>query len=231
MGKKSKNIRYKIKDLPKEERPRERLIKLGPENLSNAELLAIIIGTGSVNENVLNLANRLLSKYDIKRLSQTTVTELKKITGIKDAKACQIAAAFELGKRLSITKSLNKQITTPSDIANLFMPRMRGLKKEFLKGVYLDSKCRIIKHENISVGGLNTNIIQPREAFKTAILEDAAAIILVHNHPSGDPTPSSDDINLTVKLKEMGKLIGIELLDHIIIGDNKYVSLKERDMI
>jgi len=231
MKKRTKNIKYKIKDLPKEERPRERLIKLGPENLSNGELLSIIIGTGSVKENVLNMANRLITKYDIKRLSQTTIAELKKINGIKDAKACQIVAAFELGKRLSIIKNLKKQIVTPLDIVNLFMPRMRDLKKELLKGVYVDSKCKIIKHETISVGGLNTNIIHPREVFKTAILEDAAAVILVHNHPSGDPTPSSDDVELTRKLKEIGKLIGIELLDHIIIGNNKYVSFTEKGII
>jgi DNA repair protein RadC len=231
MNRKTKNIKYNIKDLPIEERPRERLIRLGPENLSNAELLAIIIGTGSIKENVLNLANRLLTNYDIKRLSQTTITELKKITGIKDAKACQIVAAFELGKRLSIIKNLKKQIITPSDIADLFMPSMRHLKKELLKGVYVDSKCKIIKYETIAAGGLNTNIIHPREVFKTAILEDAAAIILVHNHPSGDSIPSPDDINLTKKLKQIGKLIGIELLDHIIIGDNEYVSFKERGII
>jgi len=231
MNRKAKSIKYNIKDLPREERPRERLIKFGPENLSNAELLAIIIGIGSIKENVLNLANRLLSKYDIKRLSQTSITELKKIIGIKDAKACQIVAAFELGKRLSVSKNLKKQVMTPSDIANLFMPRMRDLKKEFLKGVFLDSKCSIIKYETISVGGLNTNIIHPGEVFKTAILEDAVAVVLVHNHPSGDPTPSSDDVKLTVKLKKLGKLIGIELLDHIIIGDNEYVSFKERGLI
>ena len=231
MNKKSKGIKYNIKDLPKEERPRERLIKFGSENLSNAELLAIIIGTGSTKENVLNLANRLLTKYDIKKLSQISTTELKKIIGIKDAKACQIIAAFELGRRLSTSKNFKKQITMPSDIANLFMSRMQDLRKEFLKGVYLDSKCKIIKYETISVGGLNTNIIHPRDVFKTAILEDAVGIILVHNHPSGDPTPSSDDIKLTVKLKETGKLIGIELLDHIIIGDNRYVSFKERGVI
>jgi DNA repair protein RadC len=231
MSKEVKNIKYKIRDLPVEDRPRGRLIKLGPENLSNAELLAIIIGTGSIRENVLNLANRLLANYNIKRLSQITITELKKITGIKDAKACQIVAAFELGKRLSISKNLKKQIITPSDIADLFMLRMRDLKKEILKGVYLDSKCNVIKYETIAVGGLNTNTVNPGEVFKTAILEDAAAIILTHNHPSGDTTPSSDDIRLTRKLKQLGKLIGIELLDHIIIGDNEYVSFKEEGII
>jgi DNA repair protein RadC len=227
----NRKVKYNIKDLPIEERPRERLIKFGPENLSDTELLAIIIGTGSIKENVLNLASRLLTNYDIKRLSQATITELKKITGIKDAKACQIVAAFEIGKRLSISKNLKKQIITPSDISDMFMPSMRYLKRELLKGVYVDSKCKIIKHETIAVGGLNTNIIHPREVFKTAILEDAAAIILVHNHPSGDSIPSPDDINLTKKLKQIGKLIGIELLDHIIIGDGEYVSFKEKGLI
>jgi len=223
--------KIKIKDLPEEERPRERLIRLGPTSLSNAELIAIIMRTGNKNENVLYLANRLLTNYDLKTLSQVTVGELKKIFGIKDAKACQIVAAFELGRRPLDYIEPKQSVRNPRDIVNLLMLRLQNLKKEFLMGVYLDSKSRIIKYETISVGGLNTNTVHPREVFRTAISEAAAAVILVHNHPSGDPTPSKEDIKLTTKLMEAGDIMGIKILDHIIIGGSKYFSLKERNLI
>lgn len=228
-----RRLKHKIrmKDLPEEERPRERLIRLGPTALSNAELIAIIMRTGNKNENVLDLANRLLANYDLKSLSQVSVGELKKIFGIKDAKACQIVAAFELGRRSLSYIEPRQSVRNPRDIVNLLMLRLQNLKKEFLMGVYLDSKSRIIKYETISVGGLNTSTVHPREVFRTAVSEAAAAVILVHNHPSGDPTPSKEDIELTTNLMEAGDIMGIEILDHIIIGGRKYFSLKERNVI
>lgn len=224
--------KIKIKDLPIEERPRERLINFGPKALSNAELLAIILRTGSRKETAIDLSNKLLKDYNITSLSQISVGELNKIFGIGEAKACQIIACFELGRRLaSYTDKPKPMIKTSQDVANLFMPEMRYLKKEHFKGIYLDSKNKVMKEENISVGSLNASIIHPREVLRTAISEAAAAIILVHNHPSGDPSPSKDDIELTKRLIEAGNLMGIEVLDHIIIGDDRYISLKERELI
>jgi len=230
---KSRNLTYKvrIKDIPKDERPRERLIKHGPSSLSNAELLSIIMGTGNKKENALLLSTRLLTNYTLRELSEITIGELKGISGIKNAKACRILAAVEIGKRIVSHKDSKRSINSPEDIADMLMPEMRRLRKECLKGIHLDSKCGIIKEEVLSIGGLSTNTIFPREVFRTSIIHSAAAIILVHNHPSGDPEPSEEDIEFTRRIAEAGRLIGIELLDHIIIGDGRYVSMKERGII
>ena len=227
-----KRVEYKakIKDMPEDERPRERLIKYGPKHLSTAELLAIVMRVGTREENVLAVAKKLLEKYNLPALSKCDVIELRKTLGIGDAKACQIVACFELGTRL-LTYESKTPIRTPQDVADLFMPELRYLKKEIFKGVYLDTKNRVIGDETVSVGSLNTNIVHPREVFKKAIEKSAASIILVHNHPSGDPTPSSEDIELTKRMLEAGTLMGIEVFDHIIIGDGTYISLKEKELI
>lgn len=224
--------KFTIKELPDEEKPRERLIGFGPSALSNAELLAIILRIGNPGENVLDLAKRLLKEYDIKCLSQISVGELKKTLGVGDAKACQIVACFELGRRAAKhTNGVKPLIKTPRDVADLLMPEMQYLKKEYFKCLYLDSKNRIIKNDTISVGSLNANIVHPREVFKVAISESAASVILVHNHPSGDPKPSKDDIEMTKRLIETGEVIGIKVLDHMIIGDGKWISLKDEKII
>jgi len=219
----------KIKDLSSDERPRERLIEHGPKTLSNAELLAIILRQGSKKENVVELSTRLLRKYNLKSLSRLKITTLKKILGIGEAKACQIVACFELSRRLArFNKEKRIQINSAKDIAKLFIPEMSTLKQEHFVGIYLDSRKRIIKEETIFIGSLNTSVIHPREIFQVALSEGAAAIIVLHNHPSGDPEPSDEDIEITKQLHAAGKILGIELLDHVIIGDKKYYSLREK---
>ena len=228
----SKKAEYKvrIKDMPEDERPRERLIKYGPKHLSTAELLAIILRVGTHEMNAVDFAKELLDKYNLPSLAKSNVIELRKTLGVGDAKACQIIACFELGRRL-LTYESKPPIKTAQDVADLFMPELQYLKKENFKGVYLDSKNRVIWDETISIGTLNASIVHPREVFSTALVKSANAIILVHNHPSGDPTPSSDDIEITKKMIDAGKLMDIEILDHIIIGEGEYVSLKERELI
>lgn len=228
--------RLTLKDLPAEERPRERLWKYGPEVLSNAELLAIIIRTGNRNETALALAQRMLSELGqgegLSFLVDATVEELTKVKGISMAKACAIKAAVELGKRIGGIKSTDKVfIRSPRDVANLLMNEMRYLKKEYFRTIQLNVKNQVLAVEDISVGSLNSSIVHPREVFKGPIRRSSAAIILIHNHPSGDPSPSREDIEVTRRLYEAGKLLGIDVLDHIIIGDGIYTSLKEKGII
>lgn len=228
--------RLTLKNLPAEERPRERLWNYGPEVLSNAELLAIIIRTGNKNETALALAQRLLSELGqgegLSFLIDVTVEELTKIKGISMAKACAIKAAVELGKRIGGVKSSNKLfIRSPKDVADLLMNEMRYLKKEYFRTIQLNVKNQVLAVEDVSVGSLNTSIVHPREVFQGPIRRSSAAIILVHNHPSGDPSPSREDIDVTKRLFEAGKLLGIDVLDHIIIGDGMYTSLKEKGII
>lgn len=221
-----------IKTLPTEERPREKLIKHGARTLTNSELLAIILRTGNKKENVLELSNKFFRKYNLKSLSRLKISTLKKQLGIGDVKAGQIIACFELGKRLSAFKEDKRPIIkNAKDVAELFIPEMNTLEKEYFKGIYLDSRKRIIKQETIFIGSLNESVVHPREIFKIALDENAAAIILLHNHPSGDPLPSSFDIEITKELIKAGDLLGIQVLDHIIIGGEKYVSLKEKSII
>ena len=222
----------KIKDLPSDERPRERLVKTCPKSLSSAELLAIILRTGNKKENVLELSKRLIKEYNLKTLSRIRVNSLKRTFGIGEAKACQIIACFELGRRVSCLKNgKSRTINSAKDIAKLLMPELSNLKKEHFIGIFLDSRKKIIKQETIFVGSLDSSIIHPREIFKIALAESAAAVILVHNHPSGDPEPSEDDIEVTKQIAKAGDILGITVLDHVIIGDNKYRSLKESGLI
>lgn len=220
-----------IKDFPLEERPRERLIKTGPKSLSNAELLAIILRTGNKKENVLELSKRLIKEHNLKTLSRIRVNSLKKTFGIGQAKACQLIACFELGRRMSCLKhGKNYTINSAKNIATILMPELSNLKKEHFIGIFLDSRKRIIKKETIFIGSLDSSIIHPREIFKIALAESAAAVILAHNHPSGDPKPSQEDIEITKQITKAGEILGIQVLDHIVIGDNKFVSLKEKGL-
>lgn len=228
------NKSYTIKDLPESERPREKLSKYGVSSLSNAELIAIIIRTGYGDDTAIDLANRILSidSSGVKFLSYATVEELTTIRGIGNCKAAQIQASIELGKRISRYGGEDKvKIDSPLVLVNLLMEEMRYLKKEYFKIAVLDTKNQIISIENISIGNLNASIVHPREVFNVAIKKSANSIILVHNHPSGDPTPSREDINITHRLVEVGEIVGIKVLDHIIIGDNKYISFKQRNII
>ncbi|MBN2109609.1 MAG: DNA repair protein RadC [Methanosarcinaceae archaeon] len=217
-----------IREMPEDERPRERLLKFGPEALSNAELLAIILRTGSRKENVVNMCSRIFSEYSLKQLSQANINQLMQIHGIGAAKAAQIAAVFELARKLeSFTDEPKRKIRSPADVYSLLYPKMREQKRERLVALLLDTKNQVLREEIISIGTLNANIVHPREVFKAALMESCASVIISHNHPSGDPTPSREDIAVTEKLVEGGKLLGIDLLDHVVIGDGRYVSLKD----
>ncbi|WP_048130319.1 MULTISPECIES: DNA repair protein RadC [unclassified Methanosarcina] len=224
--------KIRIQDIPEEERPRERLIKNGPEALSNAELLGIVLRTGSREENVVSLCGRILSEYSIKQLSLANVSRLTQVKGVGKAKATQIAAVFELARRLeTFVEEPKRKICSPKDVYTLMYPKMREQKKEKFITLYLDTKNQILKEEVVSIGSLNASIVHPREVFKLALLESSASVIMVHNHPSGDPSPSREDIMVTEKLVEGGKLLGIDILDHIIIGDGRYVSLKDEGFV
>ncbi len=221
-----------IKELPAEERPRERLIRHGAAVLSNAELLAILLRTGTKNESAISMAYRILKQdQGLRYLVDNDVEQLSCINGIGRAKAAQIKAAIELGKRLSAFEpGADKPVKCPQDVADLLMEEMRYLRKEHMKLILLNIKCNLISVEEVSVGSLNASIVHPREVFNPAIKKSSASIIMVHNHPSGDPTPSSEDTAITARIYEAGKLIGIELVDHIIIGDGRYISMKEKGL-
>lgn len=224
--------KIRIRDIPEEERPRERLIRNGPESLSNAELLGVILRTGSREENAVSLANQILSKYNIKQLSLTNVSTLTQVHGVGKAKAAQIAAVFELARRLeTFVEEPKRKICSPKDVYVLMYPKMREQKKEKFITLCLDTKNQVLKEEVVSIGSLNASIVHPREVFKSALMESSASVIMVHNHPSGDPSPSREDIMVTEKLVEGGKLLGIDVLDHIIIGDGRYVSLKDEGFV
>ncbi|GGA85937.1 UPF0758 protein YsxA [Ornithinibacillus halotolerans] len=219
-----------IKDVPKEDRPRERLLTLGASHLSNQELIAILLGSGTKNESVMDLANRLLMHFEgLKLLKDATIEELTAIKGIGKAKGVLILSALELGKRLSQYKPNERYvIRSPEDGADYVMEEMRNLNQEHFVAIFLNTKNQIIHRQTIFIGSLNASIVHPREVFREAVKRSAASIIVAHNHPSGDPTPSQEDIHVTRRLVESGKMIGIELLDHLIIGDRKFVSLKEK---
>ncbi len=221
---------FKLTDLPKNERPRERLFRYGAYALSNAELLAIILRTGSQKEDVLSLCNRIISDCNgLNGLLSCDTQDFLSLCGIGEAKAAQLIALSEISKRFKAFKSGDEyRITSAKSAAEYVMEDMRYLKKEYLKLIMLNSKNVVISVKHISVGSLNSSIVHPREVFLEAIKNSSASIIICHNHPSGDPTPSKEDINITNRLKECGKILGIEVLDHIIIGNGIYVSLKER---
>jgi DNA repair protein RadC len=222
----------KLKSLPLEERPREKMIKHGPKFLTNSELLAIILGTGNKNENVLALSNKIFNSYNLKSLSLANVSKLAKEPGIGEAKSCQMAACFELGRRLSSFKEEKRSvIKNAKDIVNIFGSEMNLLKQEHLKAVYLDSRNKVIKEQTIFIGSLNESIINQREIFKIALEENATSIILIHNHPSGDPNPSMSDIEATQEILKSADMLKIPLIDHIILGDKKYFSFKEKGLI
>ncbi|MCX7785207.1 MAG: DNA repair protein RadC [candidate division WOR-3 bacterium] len=218
-----------VKDLPKVERPREKLIKYGVEKLSNTELLAIILRSGKKGENVIDLAHRILKHFGAQNLPNLSFDEVKNISGIGPAKACEIIACFELGKRLLQGKKSCLYLK-PEDVWNE-LKDLRGLKKEHFVVFYLDVRNQEIKREIISIGSLNASLVHPREVFEPAIRNAAAQIILAHNHPSDNPEPSDDDLAITKRLVEAGKILGIEVLDHIIVAKSRFYSLKENGLI
>ncbi|MFZ5642289.1 MAG: RadC family protein [Bacillota bacterium] len=223
----------KIKDMPADQRPRERLMREGAKALSDSELIAIILRTGNSEQSAVELATDVLSCFSgLKNLIQANIEELSAIKGIGPAKAVQLKAAIEIGKRIaSVTDSSRPSIKGPEDAALIVMEDMRHLDREHFCALLLNTKHQVMARETISIGTLNSSMVHPRELFKAAIKRSAAAVILVHNHPSGDPTPSSEDRDITDRLKKAGDLIGIDVLDHIIIGDKKFISLKALGMI
>jgi DNA repair protein RadC len=224
---------FTIHDLPISERPRERLQKFGVEALSAQEILALILGRGIAGESVMVTAQRLLSQFgSLKGIASASVEELSQVKGIGIAKASQIKAAFELANRLEGYSEAGSKpvVKTPDDVVGLVRGRLKGKKKEYFLALLLDTRNRLIKVAEISVGSLEGSLVHPREVFKEAISATAASVVFVHNHPSGDPTASEDDIGLTKRLAEVGEIVGIDVLDHIIIGDKNFLSLKREGL-
>ena len=224
---------FTIRDLPLAERPRERLQRFGVEALSAQEILAVLLGRGVSGESVMVTAQRLLARFGgLKGIADASVEELSNVKGIGLAKAAQIKAAFGLSNRLGGYAETQDRpvVETPEAVAALARGMLEGKKKEHFLALLLDTRNHLIKIAEISIGSLDASIVHPREVYKEAIAASAAAIIFVHNHPSGDPTASEDDIKLTRGLVEAGEIIGIEVLDHIIIGDSKHFSLKREGL-
>ncbi len=219
----------KIKDLPKIEQPREKLEKYGPERLSNSELLAILLRTGSEGVNVVELAQRILRKFSTTGIAIAPVDELKNTFGLGPAKACEIVACFELGRRLLQNKK-SVLLLSPKDVWEE-LKDIRDHKKEHFIIFFLDARNQEIKREIISIGSLTANLVHPREVFEPAVRHLAAQVIVAHNHPAGTLEPSQEDKNLTHRLFEAGKLLGIELIDHIIVTKEKFFSFKEQGML
>jgi DNA repair protein RadC len=222
-----------IKEMPDLERPREKMANHGTQVLSNAELIAILIGSGNKRQNAIELSTEIINTFGgLNKLTDVTYEELLTINGIGTAKACNILASLELNKRIS-QSSLNKKmkITSPTDVCNIFMDELRYEMKEKFIIILLNTKSEIISKEIISIGNLNSSIVHPREVYKYAIKKSAASILFIHNHPSGNPMPSENDKEITKRLTEVGDIIGIKVVDHIIIGNNQHFSFKEHNLI
>lgn len=221
----------RLHDFDPENRPRERFLRSGAASLSPAELLALILRTGTKNLNIVDTCNELIARYGLEKLANITLGELEEVKGIGEAKAMQIVAIFELNKRLHYTRNLNKKIQAARDVFEYMAGRVPDETKEHLFVLHLNTKNQIIKTEIVSVGTLNAALIHPREVFKAAIKESSHAIILVHNHPSGDVEPSNADKQVTDLLKQAGAVIQIDLLDHIIVGKTGWFSFRESGLL
>jgi DNA repair protein RadC len=223
----------RITDLAADDRPRERLRAVGAGGLSNAELLAILLRVGLKGENVVRLAERLLGQWGgLPGLHRMSHADLCQVKGIGQAKAAQLMAAIELGRRIAISSPEERPtISSPADAANLLMYQMSALEQEYLYVILLDTRNRVLgKPLEIYHGSLNTSLIRTGEVFREAVKVNAAGVIVAHNHPSGDPSPSPEDVAVTRALVEAGKLLDVEVLDHLVIGRQRFVSLKERGL-
>lgn len=229
----NKESHFTVHDLPKSERPRERLQKHGAEALSSQELLALVIGRGVSKKSVMTIAQELMVKFgNIKAISEATLEELSQIKGIGFAKAVQIKACFELGKRQDLEPDLKDfDIKDPQSVIKAIRSSIKDKAKEHFKLILLNARNKIIGISTVSIGSLNASIVHPREVFKDAIMHGAYSVVLAHNHPSGDSEPSEDDLMITKKLVESGKILGIEVIDHLIICKNNFYSFKERGLI
>jgi len=219
-----------IRDVHEADRPRERLIRQGAASLSNQELIAILLRTGTKQESVLHLANRVLTYFEqLHELKTATIEEMTAVKGIGVAKGVQLLAAIELGRRLSQQQTDGKfTVRSPKDAATYLMADMTSLKQENFVVLFMNVKNQVLHRQTIFIGSLNASIVHPREIFREAVKRSAASIICAHNHPSGNPAPSPEDIEVTKRLQDAGQIMGIELLDHVIIGDHQFISLKEK---
>jgi DNA repair protein RadC len=224
---------YKITRWPKNERPRERLLQHGPQHLTEAELLGILLGKGTTRKTAIDIARELLDRYEsLQKLFSRSPSELTTFKGIGSAKAAILSAAFELVRRIQSQKISDRpSFKRSSDVANHYLPLMRDLRKEVFKVLLLNRSNRLIKEVFISEGTLDASIVHPRDVFREALLEPAAGIILIHNHPSGNPSPSEEDLRITKQLVEAGRLLGIRVYDHIIVAGESYRSLADEGLI
>lgn len=223
-----------VRDIPEEERPREKLIAYGASVLSNAELLAVLLRTGTREHSVLRLAEQVLARYQglgLTGIIRMSAAELAELPGLGPAKAATVLAAVELGRRLSMAAAKVEVVHGPEDVAHFAMPRFRFEQKEHFAVLLLNTKNHILAMPEISIGSLTASVVHPREVFEAAVRYSAASVILLHNHPSGDPAPSKEDIAVTERLRKAGQVMDIPVLDHIIIGNNRFVSLKEKGML
>lgn len=225
-------MKYMLKEMPIDERPRERLVKYGPSSLANYELLAIIIRTGSFNKSVLDISKELLIRFhSLDQINEATIAELTQISGIGDAKAISLLAAIELGKRINLPINNTIAIKSPFDSYNYLKDNLQHLNQENLVALYLNSKSEVIVLRTVTIGSLNQTIFNIKDILKWALKYSAAGLIIAHNHPSGDPTPSRQDIESTHALIKAAKLMDVIIVDHIIIGKNRYCSFKEKQII
>ncbi len=221
-----------VKEWPEDERPRERLIAHGPAALSEAQLLAILIRNGKSGRTALDLGRELLERFgSLVGIEQASITEICALEGIGPAKAAEIKAAIELGRRYQKPSLAGASFCSSEDVVSYYRPRLKDAKKEIFRCALLDTKNKIIREEIVSMGSLTASIVHPRDTFKAAIRESAAAVIFIHNHPSGDSKPSQEDILLTRRLVQAGEVIGIQVLDHIIIGDSSHFSFRDNGLI
>jgi DNA repair protein RadC len=228
----SENKTRSVKDWPEDERPRERLLAFGASALSDAQLLAIIIRNGKAGLSALDLGRELLNRFgSLAGIGQAGIKEICDVAGMGPAKAAEIKAAIEIGRRYQKPSLAGASFCSSQDVAEYYRPRMRDLRKEVFKCALLDTKNKIIRDEEVSVGSLSASIVHPRDTFKAAIRESAAAVVFIHNHPSGDTKPSQEDILLTKRLVQAGEVLGIQVLDHIIIGDGNHFSFRDNGLI
>ena len=219
-----------VREMPSEERPRERLAAYGPRHLNNTELIAILLRTGSAGENVITQSSRLLARFDgLRGLGKASFAELCAERGLSEAKTCQILAALELGRRfVSLAPEERPTVNCPEDVVNLLSAEMSVLEQEHLRVLLLNTRNEVMGIEEIYIGNVNSSVVRPAEVFRPGVRANSTAILAVHNHPSGDPTHSGADVSITRDLVEAGKLLGMELLDHLVIGSGqRFVSMKE----
>ena len=232
---KTEPARYhvRIREIPSDERPRERLLQYGADSLSTAELLAILLRTGTEKYSAIGLGNHLMSHFGgLRGVASMTISEMSQVHGIGPAKAAQIKAAIEFGRRLvAASPEERPRIRSPQDVYNLLGPSLRDERKEHFVALLLDTKGGVFRNTTISIGDLSSSLVHPREVFTEAVRHSAASIIVAHNHPSGDPAPSPEDAAVTRRLCEAGQLLGIEVLDHVVLGDSRWVSLREKGLL